>query len=193
MSFVESLQQYFDKLPSTTVVTNMWKEIISGRRSIISSDEIIEYSFHYPVDTELYLEELIQKFEDSMKEDLRTIDGNLKAYLQTFLYYCLGSGDRIPIRTSLFAAELYLKIILLPSDLGKLYYERNIYVMILSLLNNCTKKKCTPQPQISTVLELTYKYISEHDVSFVMIQGTANLYANIVKYKAVEGNIKECK
>ncbi|XP_066158435.1 uncharacterized protein [Euwallacea fornicatus] len=191
MSLLVTLQEQYNKLTNTTIVREIWKEIISGRKSLISSDQVIEYSFHYPVDTKLYLEELVKKFDETLKEDLRTIDGSLKAYFQTFLYYCLGSSDRVSLQSSLFAAELYLKLILLPSDIGKLYYEKNMYAMVLFLLNKCTKQQNIPTEQIIAVMELTLKYVCEQNASFIMIQGTANLYANVVKYRASEGNVKQ--
>uniref|UniRef100_A0AAR5P0Z3 Condensin complex subunit 1 C-terminal domain-containing protein n=1 Tax=Dendroctonus ponderosae TaxID=77166 RepID=A0AAR5P0Z3_DENPD len=192
MNFVETFRQYHSKLVDPSIVTKIWKEIIIGRRSLISVDSVIEYSFHYPVDTEFYLEELLDKFESAMKEDLRTIEGNLKAYIQTFIYYCLGSADRIPIRTSLLSAELYLKILLLPSDIGKLYFEKNMFVMVLYLCTKCIRKQNIPTEQLTKVLELIYKYVSERSVSFLMIQGTANLYANVLKHRSIEGDIKKC-
>ncbi|KAH1029426.1 hypothetical protein HUJ05_002672 [Dendroctonus ponderosae] len=193
MNFVETFRQYHSKLVDPSIVTKIWKEIIIGRRSLISVDSVIEYSFHYPVDTEFYLEELLDKFESAMKEDLRTIEGNLKAYIQTFIYYCLGSADRIPIRTSLLSAELYLKILLLPSDIGKLYFEKNMFVMVLYLCTKCIRKQNIPTEQLTKVLELIYKYVSERSVSFLMIQGTANLYANVLKHRSIEGDIKKYK
>lgn len=193
MSFVETFGQYHSKLVDPSIVTKIWKEIIIGKRSLISIDSVIEYSFHYPVDTEFYLEELLDKFERSMKEDLRTIEGNLKAYIQTFIYYCLGSADRIPIRTSLLSAELYLKILLLPSDIGKLYYEKNMFVMVLYLCTKGIRKQDIPTEQLTKVLELIFNYVSERSVSFLIIQGTANLYANVLKHRSIEGDIKKCK
>lgn len=193
-TFLNILQDYFDKMPNRNLITNVWQEIINGRRSLISSHALIEYSFHYPVDTDMYLSELLNKFDDCIKEDLRTISGSLKAYLLIFLYHCLGSTERLPMKTSLYAAELYLKLILLSPDIGKLYYEKNMYCMILYMLNRISKKPTLPVEPTQVVLEMTLKFISRDEMETMqLLAGTANVYANIVKYRAKTGEIKQCE
>lgn len=193
-TFLDILQDYFDKMPDSNLITLVWKEIITGRRKLISSHTLIEYSFHYPVDTEMYLSELLKKFDECIKQDLKTISGNLKAYLLIFLYHCLGNSERLPMRTSLYAAELYLKLILLPPDIGKLYYEKNMYCMILYMLNRITKKSTVPVEPTQLVLEMTLKFISRDEMDTMrLLAGTANVYANIVKYRAKYGQIKQCE
>ncbi|XP_050314430.1 uncharacterized protein LOC126748930 [Anthonomus grandis grandis] len=184
-NFVETFAQYFRKLPNKAMVNAIWKEIISGKECSVSSDQVIDYAFHYPVDTEMYLEELHQKFEDCIKEDLRTIDGSLKGYLQTFLYYCIGSQDRIPIKTSLLSAQLYLKILLIPSGIGQLYYEENIFLVILGMLNKHTKKDKVLQKEVVLLIELLFKFASDNEVATTVVEVTTNVFANIIKHKAL--------
>ncbi|XP_030746284.1 uncharacterized protein LOC115875072 [Sitophilus oryzae] len=193
MNFIETLQNYFDKLPQTTVITHLWKEIIKGKKYEISQDHIIEYSFHYPVDTELYLEELNHKFDDCTKDELKTIEGNLKAYLQTFIYYCMISNDRISIRTALYAAELYLKIINLPPDIEKLYFEKNIYIVVLQVLNNVSQKQSLSDSHIMRILEYICNYSSKNEMPIDLVQGTANMYGNIIRFRVESDDDKLAK
>lgn len=190
MNFITTIQQYFDKLPHMTVITELWKEIIKGKRNEISQDHIIEYSFHYPVDTDVYLEELNQKFDDCLKEELKTVEGNLKAYLQTFIYYCINSSERISFRTSLYAAELYLKLITLESDIEKLYFEPNIYISVLQLVDIVCKKNEYSEVHIIRILEYVFNYVSRNNVSYVVLQGSANMFSNVIKTRAQEANVK---
>ncbi|XP_076262614.1 uncharacterized protein LOC143197768 [Rhynchophorus ferrugineus] len=190
MNFITTIQHYFDKLPHMTVITELWKEIIKGKKFEVSQDHIIEYSFHYPVDTDVYLEELNHKFDDCMKEELKTVEGNLKAYLQTFIYYCINSSERISFRTSLYAGELYLKIITLEPDIEKLYFEPNLYISVLQLVNTGFNKRENSEIHILRILEYVFNYVSRNNVSYVLLQGSANMYANIIKNKAQGENIK---
>ncbi|KAF7268531.1 hypothetical protein GWI33_018404 [Rhynchophorus ferrugineus] len=168
MNFITTIQHYFDKLPHMTVITELWKEIIKGKKFEVSQDHIIEYSFHYPVDTDVYLEELNHKFDDCMKEELKTVEGNLKAYLQTFIYYCINSKP----------------------DIEKLYFEPNLYISVLQLVNTGFNKRENSEIHILRILEYVFNYVSRNNVSYVLLQGSANMYANIIKNKAQGENIK---
>ncbi|KAJ8986263.1 hypothetical protein NQ317_009972 [Molorchus minor] len=79
MAFIQTVQLNYDKLQNKETVNILWKEIIKDEICESHLDQIIEYSFHYPVDTEAYLEELLLQFDALNKENLRTIDGHLKA------------------------------------------------------------------------------------------------------------------
>lgn len=134
MDFLSTLRVHYDKLNSVHAINILWREMIELKRPEENLDQLIEYSFHYPVDSDSYLEDLLQKFDAVVNEDLRNIDGRLKAYLITFLYYCTSRiRTSIPAKTAILASTLYIKLISLP-NIGKFFFEKNMMLQQLSVL-----------------------------------------------------------
>ncbi|CAG9759314.1 unnamed protein product [Ceutorhynchus assimilis] len=194
MDFLETFEHYSNALGNRHVVTLLWKEITHGERAGDSLDTIIDYSFHHPIDLTSFLEELHEKFEESMKEDLRAISGSLKAYMLTFLYYCMGTDHiTVPHRCRLLAAELYARMITIPSGIGIVFYERNLLLMALMNINSIAKNVSCPTDHVIVILKLLHKFLLGYDDATVYnIKAFANTYANIIKVRGIKGDIKQC-
>ncbi|KAJ8941247.1 hypothetical protein NQ314_010445, partial [Rhamnusium bicolor] len=180
INFIRTVQLNYDKLKNKDIVNILWREILKDERYDSYLDQLIEYSFHYPVDTEAYLEDLHLKFDDLNKEELRTIDGHLKAYLITFLYYCTKCDDyRVSLKTTVMASSLYLKLVLLPG-IGKIFYERNMYKVQLITCIHVIKDNSIPGSSKIFLLKLIKKFCMQQNLEPFLLKGTANTFAGVI-------------
>ncbi|XP_060516019.1 uncharacterized protein LOC132695650 [Cylas formicarius] len=192
MDFFELVQKYFNRLGNFNIVTKLYKEVMIGRERILDSEESIAYSFHYPVDTILYFEDLNAKFDECPKELFRTMNGELKGYLLTFIYYCLVSRDRTPTKAGLLCGKLYLKILLMP-EIGTLFFERYIYIATLNICTQSLAEQTRYQQITFEVIELIFEYCNR--LGIVLFTKTANMFSKIIILKNEEeySDLNTCK
>nr|CAH7751825.1 unnamed protein product [Callosobruchus chinensis] len=176
MDFIETFKYNYQKLKSTYIVNILWKEILQEERSEDHLDELIEYSFHYPVDSDAYLEELHEKFDVLDKQELRTIDGHLRAYIITFLYYCTNKyNTRVPAYSTLLASTLYIKLISI-TGVGKIFYEPNMFKAQLIVCVSMAKEKNLEVARKKYVVKLLKRYALKERCDITILQGIANTF-----------------
>ncbi|KAG5879210.1 hypothetical protein JTB14_027076 [Gonioctena quinquepunctata] len=180
MDFIQTININFDKLTNKDLVKILWKEILNEERSEEYLDQLIEYSFHYPVDSDTYLQELNEKFDSLDKEELRVIDGHLRAYMITFLYYCTNRYNRrVPVKTTMIASGLYLKLISLP-EIGKIFFEKNMFKVQLLVCINAAKEESVPDSEKIYLLKLIKQFCLLEKPNLFLLKGTGNTIIGVL-------------
>ncbi|CAH1153473.1 unnamed protein product [Phaedon cochleariae] len=180
MDFIATLYSNYEKLRNKEIVNILWKEILKEERSEEYVDQLIEYSFHYPVDCDAYLEELNTKFDELNKEELRTIDGHLRAYMITFLYFCTNRyNKRVPAQTTMLASGLYIKLISLP-DIGKIFYEKNMFKIQLFVCVTAAKEQSTQDSSKIYLIKLIKEYCLKETLDSFLLSGVANTITGVM-------------
>ncbi|CAH1979346.1 unnamed protein product [Acanthoscelides obtectus] len=195
MDFIQTFNESYEKLANKSIVNILWKEILQEERTEDHLDELIEYSFHYPVDTDAYLERLLEKFDILHKQELRSIDGHLKAYIITFLYYCtMKDNSRVSVHTTLLASSLYIKLVSIPG-VGKIFDEPNMLKGQLILLVKIAKERNIDVARKRYIVKLFKKYALKKKPDIAILQGIANTFvlAGLMVSTEVVNNFESVK
>ncbi|XP_056646203.1 uncharacterized protein LOC130451291 [Diorhabda sublineata] len=193
MDFLDTLRINYSKLKDENIVNILWKEILKEERSEEYLDLLIEYSFHYPVDSDSYLEELIQKFDEVHIEDLRKIDGHLKAYLITFLYYCTNRYScRVPAKTTVLASTLYIKLISL-SNIGKFFFEKSMLKLQLMVFLDVFHESSVSELNRMNMLKVLKEYCLKEKLDIIFLKAVINTFIGVtmIATKEVVQGIKD--
>lgn len=176
MDFIGTLNVNYEKLKSKELVNTLWIEMLHEKRSAEYLEELVEYSFHYPVDSDSYLVELNEKFNALDKEQLRLIDGHLKAYMITFLYYCTNRFSRtVPVTTTILASKLYIKLISTP-NIGKFFFEANMFKIQMFTIASLAKETHITEQQKIDLLKLIKKYCLSEKLETSLLRVVVNTY-----------------
>lgn len=192
MDLITVLNNNYGKLKNKDIVNILWKEILKEKRSEEYLDQLIEYSFHYPVDSDAYLGELHEKFDELDKYQLRSIDGHLKAYIITFLYYCTNRySTRVSALTTVLASSLYIKLISV-EEIGKIYFEKNMFKTQLFVCINVAKGNSVPDPTLMELIKLLKAYCLQEKLDNYLLKAAANAITGVllIKSKSMVEDIK---
>ncbi|CAG9828472.1 unnamed protein product [Diabrotica balteata] len=173
MNFIEIISAQFRSLENKNIVFVLYKNIV--KTHVTNIKDLIEFSFHVPLDSDTFLEELIRKFDELDKDELRNMDGQVKAYLLSYIHYCIEYNKNL-VKTTILASNLFMKLILVPG-IGKYFFEPYILmVQIRTFVKTLVTNPTLPTEMIMSTMNLYKEYcIKEHLESKVLV-GIANLF-----------------
>uniref|UniRef100_A0A6P7FSX1 Uncharacterized protein LOC114330689 n=1 Tax=Diabrotica virgifera virgifera TaxID=50390 RepID=A0A6P7FSX1_DIAVI len=173
MNFIEILAGQLKSLENKNMVFELYKNIV--KKNVTNIQDFIEFSFHVPLDSDSFLELLIRKFDELDKDELRNMDGQVKAYLLTYIHYCTEYNKTL-VKTTILASNLFMKLILLP-NIGKYFFDSYILlVQIRTFVKTIVTNPTLPAETIMNTMQL-YKEccIKEHLDTKILI-GVSNLF-----------------